>query len=79
MLAVAAMALVVNGASSVVLARAAGRSLNMRGAYFHLAVDAVGSLTAITAAALILGWDCGQPARLLRSSPPPWRHGRFLA
>lgn len=55
MLAVAAMALVVNGASSVVLARAAGRSLNMRGAYFHLAVDAVGSLTAITAAALILG------------------------
>ena len=63
MLAVAATALVVNGASSVVLARAAGRSLNMRGAYIHLAVDAAGSLTAIVAAALILGWG-------LRSSDP---------
>ena len=63
MLAVAATALAVNGASSVVLARAAGRSLNMRGAYLHLAVDAAGSLTAIAAAALILGWG-------LRSADP---------
>ena len=63
MLAVAALALVVNGASSVLLARAAGRSLNMRGAYIHLAVDAAGSLTAIVAAALILGWG-------LRSADP---------
>ena len=63
MLAVAAAALVVNGASSVLLARAAGRSLNMHGAYVHLAVDAAGSLTAIVAAALILGWG-------LRSADP---------
>ena len=63
MLVVAATALVVNGASSVLLARAAGRSLNMRGAYIHLAVDAAGSLTAIAAAALILGWG-------LRSADP---------
>ena len=63
MLAVAVMALAVNGASSVLLARAAGRSLNMRGAYLHLAVDAAGSLTAIAAAALILGWG-------LRSADP---------
>ena len=63
MLAVAVTALAVNGASSVLLARAAGRSLNMRGAYIHLAVDAAGSLTAIAAAALILGWG-------LRSADP---------
>jgi cobalt-zinc-cadmium efflux system protein len=56
MLAVAVVALVVNGACSVVLARSAGRSLNMRGAYLHLAVDAAGSLTAIAAAVVILGW-----------------------
>ncbi len=56
MLAVAALALAVNGVSAVLLARAAGRSLNMRGSYTHLAVDAAGSLTAILAAALILGW-----------------------
>ena len=63
MLAVAVIALVVNGTSSVLLARAAGRSLNMRGAYVHLAVDAAGSLAAIAAAALILGWG-------LRSADP---------
>lgn len=63
MLAVAVVALAVNGASSVMLARAAGRSLNMRGAYIHLAVDAAGSLTAIAAAAVILGWG-------LRSADP---------
>ena len=56
MLAVAALALAVNGVSAVLLARAAGRSLNMRAAYTHLAIDAAGSLTAIVAAVLILGW-----------------------
>ncbi len=56
MLAVAVAALVVNGGSSLMLARAAGRSLNMRAAWLHLAVDAAGSLTAIAAAAVILGW-----------------------
>jgi cobalt-zinc-cadmium efflux system protein len=63
MLTVALLALAVNGASSIVLARAAGRSLNMRGKYVHLVVDAAGSLTAIVAAALILGWG-------LRSADP---------
>jgi len=63
MLAVAITALAVNGASSVMLARAAGRSLNMRGAWIHLAVDAAGSLTAVAAAAVMLGWG-------LRSADP---------
>jgi Co/Zn/Cd efflux system component len=63
MLAIACVALIVNTASAFVLARAAGKSLNMRGAYLHLATDAVGSLAAIAAALLILGWG------LLRADP----------
>ena len=75
MLAVAALALVVNGASAVLLARAAGRSLNMRGSYTHLAVDAAGSLTAIVAAALILGWglqSADPVASLLTAALAAW-------
>ena len=63
MLAIATVALVVNAASALVLARSAGDSLNMRGAYLHLATDAVGSLAAMVAAVLILGWG------LLRADP----------
>lgn len=57
MLVVALIALLVNAASALVLARAAGESLNMRAAYLHLATDAAGSLAAIVAALLILGWQ----------------------
>ncbi|HEX9123926.1 MAG TPA: cation diffusion facilitator family transporter [Actinomycetota bacterium] len=56
MLFVATVALLVNAGSSLILARAAGKSLNMQGAYLHLATDAAGSFAAIIAAVLILGW-----------------------
>ena len=55
-LVVGVLALLVNGASSLMLARSGGRTLNMRGAHLHLAVDAAGSLAAIAAALLILAW-----------------------
>jgi cobalt-zinc-cadmium efflux system protein len=54
MLAVATVGLVVNVVSAVLLARAAGRSLNMRGAFLHMAADAAGSLSAIAAAFIII-------------------------
>ena len=56
MLAVAAVGLVVNVASAVLLARASGRSMNMRGAYLHMVVDAVGSVGAIVAGIAILAF-----------------------
>jgi cobalt-zinc-cadmium efflux system protein len=39
-----------------VLGGAKGRSLNMRGAFVHLATDALGSLGAMVAGVLVLGW-----------------------
>jgi cobalt-zinc-cadmium efflux system protein len=81
MLAVAIAALVVNGGSSVMLARAAGRSLNMRAAYLHLAVDAAGSLTAVTAAAVILGWglrDADPVAALVTAALAAWAVYRLV-
>lgn len=58
--AVATVGLVVNVVSAVVLARAAGRSLNMRAAVLHMLLDAAGSVAAIVAAVAILlagaGW-----------------------
>ena len=56
-LVLAALGLAVNLASAVVLARAQGSSLNMRGAYMHMAVDAVGSVAAIAAGIAILVWS----------------------
>ena len=47
----------VNIASASLLRRAAGDSLNMRGAFLHLASDAVGSFGAVAAGASILIWD----------------------
>jgi cobalt-zinc-cadmium efflux system protein len=57
MLVVAALGLVVNLGSAVVLARAQGSSLNMRGAVVHMAVDAAGSVAAITAGVAVVVWS----------------------
>ena len=56
MVAVASVALVVNVGSAGLLGRARGRSLNMRGAFLHLAADAAGSLGALVAGIAILAW-----------------------
>lgn len=56
MLVVAAIGLVVNLGSAVLLARASGRSLNMRGAYLHMVLDAVGSVGAIVAGVAVLAF-----------------------
>jgi cobalt-zinc-cadmium efflux system protein len=57
LLAVASAALVVNVTSAWLLHRSAGESLNMRGAFLHLASDALGSLGAMAAGVVILIWD----------------------
>jgi cobalt-zinc-cadmium efflux system protein len=49
LLVVATLGLLVNVVSAVMLARASGRSLNMRGAYAHMVADAAGSVGAIVA------------------------------
>jgi cobalt-zinc-cadmium efflux system protein len=55
-LVIAALGLAVNLGSAVVLSRAQGSSLNMRGAFIHMAADAAGSVAAITAGVAILVW-----------------------
>jgi cobalt-zinc-cadmium efflux system protein len=50
---VGALGLVVNGASAWVIGRASGASLNMRGAFLHLASDAAGSLGVVISGVLI--------------------------
>ena len=52
----ASLGLVVNLASSGLVHRSEGQSLNMRASFVHLATDAVGSLGAIVAGLLVLGW-----------------------
>lgn len=56
LLVVAALGLVVNLGSAVLLARAGGTSLNMRGAFVHMALDAVGSVAAIAAGVAVIVW-----------------------
>ncbi|MDA8440277.1 MAG: cation diffusion facilitator family transporter [Propionibacterium sp.] len=53
---VATLGLVVNAGSAIVVHRAEGESLNMRASFVHLATDAAGSLGAIIAGLVILGW-----------------------
>lgn len=55
-LVVATLGLAVNLASAVVLNRAKGTSLNMRGAFLHMAADAAGSVAAIAAGTAVLLW-----------------------
>jgi cobalt-zinc-cadmium efflux system protein len=56
---IASLGLAVNLGSAVVLSRARGSSLNMRGAFLHMAVDAAGSVAAIAAGLAVLLWDAG--------------------
>jgi cobalt-zinc-cadmium efflux system protein len=60
-LVVGLLALAVNGGSARVLASSAGSSLNMRGAFLHLASDALGSLGVIAAGALLLATGADWP------------------
>src|SRR5207244_9226168 len=55
--AIAAAGLAVNLGSARLIHRAAGKSLNMRGAFLHVALDAVGSLAALLAGIAIIAWD----------------------
>lgn len=57
LLAVAVVGLLINAGSAVVLARAQGSSLNMRGAFLHMVVDAAGSVAAIAAGVAVIVWD----------------------
>ena len=56
LLVVALLGLGVNVGSAVLLARAQGRSLNMRGAFIHMAVDAAGSVAAVSAGVAVIAW-----------------------
>ncbi len=56
LLVVALLGLVVNLGSAVGIARVRGNSLNMRGAFVHLASDAAGSVAAILAGIAIVAW-----------------------
>jgi cobalt-zinc-cadmium efflux system protein len=57
LLVVATIGLVVNVVSAVLLARAQGRSLNMRGAFVHMTMDAAGSVAAMVAGIAVLVWN----------------------
>jgi cobalt-zinc-cadmium efflux system protein len=63
-LVIAVLGLAVNAGSAVILARAAGRNLNMRGAFLHMTADAAGSVGVIAAAVIILttGAEWADPA-----------------
>jgi cobalt-zinc-cadmium efflux system protein len=57
LLVVATLGLAVNAASAWILHRARGRSLNMRGAFIHMAADAVSSFGAVLAGVAVLLWS----------------------
>ena len=63
MLAVAALGLLVNVAGAIVLYRSGGESLNVEGAMRHVLADALGSVGAMVAAAVIIltGWRYADP------------------
>jgi cobalt-zinc-cadmium efflux system protein len=63
MLLVAALGLLVNAAGAIILYRSGGQSLNVRGAMRHVFADALGSVGAIVAAAVIIltGWRYADP------------------
>ena len=64
MMAIAAGGLVVNLVGLWILNAGRGESLNVRGAWLHVATDALGSIGAITGGALITfaGWAWADPA-----------------
>jgi cobalt-zinc-cadmium efflux system protein len=63
MLVVAALGLLVNAAGAIILYRSGGESLNVEGAMRHVFADALGSVGAIVAAAIIIltGWPYADP------------------
>jgi cobalt-zinc-cadmium efflux system protein len=63
MIVVAALGLLVNLASALILSRSSGESLNMQGALRHVLADLLGSVGAIAAALVILttGWRYADP------------------
>jgi cobalt-zinc-cadmium efflux system protein len=63
MLAVAALGLLVNVAGAIVLYRSGGENLNVEGAMRHVLADALGSVGAMIAAAVIIltGWRYADP------------------
>ncbi|HEX2165567.1 MAG TPA: cation diffusion facilitator family transporter [Thermoanaerobaculia bacterium] len=67
MIAVAAGGLLVNLAGLALLHGGRGESLNLRGAWLHVATDALGSVQAIAAGALIwaFGWHWADPVATL--------------
>lgn len=54
---VAALGLLVNAGSALAIHRRSGASLNMRGAFLHMALDTLGSIAAVAAGLAILIWD----------------------
>jgi cobalt-zinc-cadmium efflux system protein len=54
---IASLGLLVNLGSALLLYRARGSSLNMRGAFLHMASDAAGSIAAIVAGVAVLAWN----------------------
>jgi len=79
--AVAAAGIVVNVAASAVLARASRESLNVRGAFLHVATDAAAFAGTAVAGLLILwtGWDRFDPiASLLVAALMFWSSGSLL-
>lgn len=64
---VAAAGLAVNLGCARLLHEVAGKSLNMRGAFLHVALDAAGSLAALIAGIAIVLWDVPQRTRSRRS------------
>ena len=63
MLAIAALGLLVNVAGAIVLYRSGGENLNVEGAMRHVVADALGSVGAMVAAAVIIltGWRYADP------------------
>ncbi|HJQ29452.1 MAG TPA: cation diffusion facilitator family transporter [Rubrobacter sp.] len=63
MLAVAALGLLVNAVGAIVLYRSEGENLNVEGAMRHVLADALGSVGAMVAAAVIIltGWRYADP------------------
>ena len=57
LLVVALLGLAVNLGSAVLLARVQGHSLNMRGAFIHMAVDAAGSVAAVSTGVAVILWN----------------------
>ena len=56
---VATLGLLVNVGSAILLGRAQGGNLNLRGAYLHMVIDAAGSVAAIVAGLAVVVASCG--------------------